>query len=325
MSSIESTAPVRASLEHGDPAGDARAFRRCLGQYPTGVTVVTAQSGHEVVGMAVNSFAAVSLDPPLVLWSIRRESRSAEDFLQAGHFAVNVLATDQVEVSQRFGSGDPDRFTRTPWQPSLFGAPLLDGAIAHLECRTTVVHEGGDHLILVGQVLRYARFDGEPLVFSQGQYAVAQSHPCLVAASPDQAAGHPGSVQPEDTASFLRILSLAHQRMSSQFDAHRQVLGLTPASTRVLHRLYLSPCEIEVLERTTYLGHAAFEDALSELQASKDVARRPDGVLELTQAGRLKSEAVAQRSHQFTEEKLHDIAAADVVAARRVLLALQNK
>lgn len=325
MSATENTAPARAPLEQGDPAADARAFRRCLGQYPTGVTVVTAQSGQQVLGMAVNSFAAVSLDPPLVLWSIRRESRSADDFLKAGHFAVNVLAADQVEVSQRFGSGDPERFTRTAWQPGLSGAPLLDGAIAHLECRTTVVHEGGDHLILVGQVLRYARFEGEPLVFSQGQYAVAQSPPCLVAASPVQAAEQAGSGQPADPASFLRILSLAHQRMSSQFEAHRQVLGVTPASTRVLHRLYLSPCEIEVLERATYLGQAAFEDALADLVASGDVVRRADGLLELTPAGRLKSEAVAQRSHQFTEEKLQGIAAADVMAARRVLLALQDK
>ena len=177
MSASDNQVSGHRVIEQGDPAADGRAFRRCLGQYPTGVTVITAQNGEQLVGMAVNSFAAVSLDPPLVLWSIRRESKSARDFLEASHFAVNILAADQVEVSQRFGAGDPERFQRTPWSRGVSGAPLLSQAIAHLECKRTVVHEGGDHMILVGQVERYARFDGEPLLFSQGQYAVAQTHP----------------------------------------------------------------------------------------------------------------------------------------------------
>lgn len=164
----------RPPIEPGDPAMDPRAFRRCLGQYPTGVTIVTACHQGQLLGMAVNSFAAVSLSPPLVLWSIRRESRSAQAFIEAGHFAVSILAQDQVEVSQAFGAAAPDRFDTVAWQPGLEGAPLVDGAIAHLECRTEAVHDGGDHHILVGRVLRQQRFEGAPLVFAQGQYAVTQ-------------------------------------------------------------------------------------------------------------------------------------------------------
>jgi len=152
-------ADLRA-VEEGDPAGDSRAFRRCLGQYPTGVTVITACHGDELVGMAVNSFAAVSLEPPLVLWSIRRESKSLAAFLGASHFAVNILAADQVQASHWFGAGHPDRFQLVPWHAGASGAPLLDGALAHLECRRVQLDEGGDHLILRGHGERCARFAG---------------------------------------------------------------------------------------------------------------------------------------------------------------------
>lgn len=322
MSESENQVSDHRVIEQGDPAADGRAFRRCLGQYPTGVTVITAQNGEQTVGMAVNSFAAVSLDPPLVLWSIRRESKSAQDFLEASHFAVNILAANQVEVSQRFGAGDPERFQRTPWALGVSGAPLLSDAIAHLECKRTVVHEGGDHLILVGQVERYARFDGEPLLFSQGQYAVAQNHPCLAAASTASLPVAQGEAEP---ASFFKSLSVTHQRMSAQFDEHRQALGLTPASTRILNRLLEGACVEDTLERATYLGQAAFEDALTDLMAQGYVLRQADGRLDLTPEGRQKSEAVVDRSRRFTQEKLQGIPEQDIAAAKRVLQALQQK
>lgn len=319
------SAAQRQLLEHGDPAADARALRRCLGQYPTGVTVITAQNGEQRVGMAVNSFAAVSLDPPLVLWSIRRESRSAKDFIDAGHFAVNILAQDQMEVSRSFGVGDPERFERTAWTAGLHGAALIDGAIAHLECQTTTVHEGGDHLILIGRVLRYARFEGEPLLFSQGQYAVAQSHPSLASTSAPALAKAPQTEGEGDPSSFLRVLSTVHQRMYSQFDTHRQALGVTPASTRILNRLYASPCSNEELQHVTYLGQQALDDELAELVVQGDIQRQADGQWESTAAGRQKSEAVAERARWFTEQKLQGIDPSDVAAARRVLETLLTR
>lgn len=322
---MQQVAQHTAALPHldaGDPAADSRAFRRCLGQYPTGVTVISASLGGRPVGMAVNSFAAVSLSPALVLWSLRRESRSLADFLEASHFAVNVLAADQVQVSQLFGSGHPDRFELAGWRPGASGAPLLHGALAHLECRRQQVLDGGDHVILIGEVERYARFDGQPLVFSQGQYAVSQNHPQLnqsTAPAPD--APTAGAVKPP----FLRLLSVASQRMSASFDEHRRALGLTVGSTRVLSRLREAACSIEALEQATYLGPDAFADTLADLIANGDVMRQPGGWLELTPAGQAKSDAVALRSVQFTREKLQGIPEADIAAARRVFDALRQR
>lgn len=170
-------------VEEGNPALDPKTFRRCLGQYPTGVCVITTRHRQQRVGMAVNSLASVSLDPPLVLWSIRRESRSLESFLQAPLFAVNVLAAHQWEVSRRFGGTQADRFAGDPWVDSSSGLPLLDGALAHLECERTAVHAGSDHRIVVGRVLRCARFEGQPLVFAQGSYALTQVLPALGSAA----------------------------------------------------------------------------------------------------------------------------------------------
>ncbi len=187
-------------IEEGNPELDAKAFRRCLGQYPTGVCVVTTTHRQQWVGMAVNSLTAVSLDPPLVLWSIRRESRSVESFLEAPSFAISVLAQHQWDISRRFGGAQTDRFAGDPWACGRSGAPLLDGALAHLECERSAVHAGGDHWILIGRVLRCARFEGQPLVFSQGRYALTQDHPALGAAQAAMPSPRGGTPVPQSMA-----------------------------------------------------------------------------------------------------------------------------
>ncbi|MEM5433200.1 flavin reductase family protein [Cupriavidus oxalaticus] len=309
-------------IEQGNPNTDSRAFRRCLGQYPTGVAVITARHNGKLLGMAVNSFAAVSLDPPLVLWSIRRESASAADFCDAEHLAVNVLSANQVQVSQWFGSAHPDRFQMAAWEPDAHGAPLLDGAIAHLECRRQAVLEGGDHFILLMRVERHASYQGEPLLFAQGQYAATQSHPYVLANREAAATARPSEV---DEAPLLRLLSIANQRMSAQFQQHREALGLNTSSTRILNKLGAGACPAEELERLTYLGHEAVEDTLADLDAHGYIAKDATGRFELTHSGRDTNAAIAARSVEFAAQKLQGLPESDVAAAKRVLLALQDR
>lgn len=312
-------AAARSLIEAGDPAADGRALRRCLGQFPTGVTVVTARNGERLVGMAVNSFAAVSLAPPLVLWSIRRESGSAGDFLQAGHYAVSVLADDQVELSQLFGSSHPERFERAPWQAGLHGAPLLSGAIAHLECRLEQVHEGGDHLILIGHVERYARFEGAPLLFTQGRYGVAQEHPALAEA----AASSEAAISPNLTDSeLLRQLVYASQQLSLDFESHRQALGLTMPMSRLLTRLQQGPCSSAELAHSTYLEQDEVADGLAGLMRQGLLCLRADGLQELSVAGRERQAAIAGSANHYMKDKLDGMAEADIAAFKRVLQAL---
>ncbi len=164
-------------LEGGDPAADSRAFRRSLGMFATGVTVVTARAGDALVGVTANSFTSVSLDPPLVLWSIDKASTSLPVFMAGTHFAVNVLAQGQMALSNHFAKTAPDKFDAVDWTPGAGGAPLIPGTAAVFECRRAVEHDAGDHILMVGHVERHARFDRDVLLFHGGKYKAATAHP----------------------------------------------------------------------------------------------------------------------------------------------------
>ncbi|MBP2292752.1 flavin reductase family protein [Azospirillum rugosum] len=165
-----------------EPALDPRDFRRALSHFPTGVTVVTTRDAAGApVGVTASSFNAVSLNPPLVLWSLDKAALSAEAFRTAEHFAVNVLTEDQILLSNRFASRGEDKFGGIDWAEGLGGCPVFDGVSARFECRTWNVYDGGDHLIIVGQVMRYDYQTAlAPLVFAKGCYAVSARHPATV-------------------------------------------------------------------------------------------------------------------------------------------------
>ena len=151
---------------------DPRTLRAALGCFATGVTIVTCldPDGHPV-GLTANSFTSVSLDPPLLLVCVNRTAASASALTAASHFAVNVLQTGQQPASIRFATKDEDRFGATPWSPGEFGAPVLRESLGVFECAAHAVHEGGDHHILVGEVVK-ASFDAslDPLLYFRGRY-----------------------------------------------------------------------------------------------------------------------------------------------------------
>lgn len=157
---------------------DRRDFRRALGQFATGVTVVTATaSDGRRVGVTVNSFSSVSLDPPLILWSLSRQTGSFSDFTHVTHFAVNVLEAKQHHLSRQFSTPLADKFAGVEFIEGKAGVPILKGVIAQFVCRKVRQYDGGDHVIFVGEVEEYKYEDGEPLVFHSGRYRVATRHP----------------------------------------------------------------------------------------------------------------------------------------------------
>ena len=161
-----------------NPPLPPQALRAALGRFATGVTIVTCiDSQAQRVGLTANSFSALSLDPPLVLWSLRRASPSLAAFRDASHFAVNVLAADQHHLSRQFSTPAPDKFAGVPATEGPGGVPLLDGVIARFTCRHLRNHDGGDHVIFIGEVERFEEFEAEPLVFHSGFYRVATRHP----------------------------------------------------------------------------------------------------------------------------------------------------
>jgi 3-hydroxy-9,10-secoandrosta-1,3,5(10)-triene-9,17-dione monooxygenase reductase component len=156
---------------------DTREYRRALGTFPTGVAVVTtrAPSG-AFVGLTINSFSSLSLEPPLVLWALNTGSPSLAAFDRAQYFAVNILAEDQVELSRRFASPVANKFSHLEVHAGIEGVPLIAGCAARLEFRPAARHNGGDHILFIGHVERFG-YDAQkrPLVFFAGRYLTAGS------------------------------------------------------------------------------------------------------------------------------------------------------
>ena len=152
-------------------AMQSRTLRTALGCFTTGVTVVTTcdQAGN-IAGMTVNSFASVSLEPPLVLWSVDKSANSFKAFSEANYFAIHVLHAGQEAVSHTFATPRADKFSCVPHEQGLGGIPRLTDYSACFECKTRHRYDGGDHTILVGEIIHFHSRDKEPLVFYKGAY-----------------------------------------------------------------------------------------------------------------------------------------------------------
>ena len=150
---------------------DPRDFRNALGTYATGVTIITAAGPDgKPYGLTCNSFASVSLNPPLVLWSLGMFSQALTIFQNASHFAVHVLGASQQSLASKFAKSLEDKFAGVEWTPGLGNAPLLADSVAHFQCRAANRYYGGDHVIFLGAVEAYAYNRKDPLLFARGAY-----------------------------------------------------------------------------------------------------------------------------------------------------------
>jgi flavin reductase (DIM6/NTAB) family NADH-FMN oxidoreductase RutF len=160
-----------SELASGHSPIDPRDFRNALGTFATGVTVITAAAPDgKPVGLTCNSFASVSLNPPLVLWSLLIYSQSMGVFQNASHFTVNVLGASQQELATRFATPSEDKFSGVEWTRGLGNAPVLKDSVANFQCRAADRYYGGDHVIFLGAVEAYAYNRAEPLLFARGGY-----------------------------------------------------------------------------------------------------------------------------------------------------------
>jgi flavin reductase (DIM6/NTAB) family NADH-FMN oxidoreductase RutF len=170
------TKPTHGARAARPPAFTERDFRDALAQFATGVTVICAPGPPgRFVGFTANSFNSVSLDPPLVVWSLSRRANDLAFFERAEHYSINVLAHDQVDLARRFSRPHADRFDGVAYRLGTAGVPLIDGCVASFECRHHVRHRAGDHMLFIGEVSTCARTRGRGLVFHHGRYGT--THP----------------------------------------------------------------------------------------------------------------------------------------------------
>jgi flavin reductase (DIM6/NTAB) family NADH-FMN oxidoreductase RutF/DNA-binding MarR family transcriptional regulator len=300
-------------------AADGKALRRTLGQFATGVTVVTAAhpATGEIVGMTANSFSSVSLDPPLVLWSIVREAKSLPVFLEATHFAINILSEQQLDHSNRFSRPGSDKFAEVAWRPGLGGAPVLEGTAAVFECARHAEHDGGDHIIMVGEVGRFARFERPGLVFAQGRYGITAEHPW--AEKPEKPARDEDSPHPYDDF-LIPLLHRAYSNLFSAFSVHLEEEGTSGPEMRVLAYLSFRPkATAELVSRGTYLGNQTTDEAIAALRGQGLVSGSGEMGLSLTDHGTARLRTLFNHAHRFEMERLGTVDAVEISALKRLL------
>jgi 3-hydroxy-9,10-secoandrosta-1,3,5(10)-triene-9,17-dione monooxygenase reductase component len=206
---------------------DPQAFRTALGTFTTGVTIITTQAQDgSPIGITANSFNSVSLNPPLVLWSLAKTARSLPVFTSGKHWNVHVLSTEQEPLSGRFAMQGENKFAEIQLDNGISEAPLLQDCTARFQCRTAFQYEGGDHVIFVGEVLAFDHSDRAPLAFQSGQYALATRKPrseLRLATTPPP----PECSYTEDLLGYLlgrahyQLLDALHRLLSNQqLDEH---------------------------------------------------------------------------------------------------------
>ena len=257
----------------GEHTIDKNEFRNALGTFATGVTIITAKHPDgEYVGVTANSFNSVSLDPPLVLWSLAKSAQSLPSFQAADFFAVNVLAADQVTLSNHFAKQHDDKFADVVFDNGAGDAPLLDGCAARFQCKKSYTHEGGDHLIIVGEVIQFDNTGRPGLLYHEGRYAVSEAHPVAEAKQAEQRAR--GGFA-DDYLDYL----LAHA--SAKFQRNFQPLidkaGLTHYQWRILASLSdRDDQDISELSEMTLIPGAQTVEATQHMDRSGLIASRID-------------------------------------------------
>ncbi len=242
---------------------DAREFRTALSSFATGVTVVTARAeSGENCGMTASSFNSVSMQPPLVLWSVTKTANSADVFRHAGHYAIHVLGADQQALSNQFATQGIDKFAETDFHHDDNGVPVLQQYAVRFDCRQWAVYEGGDHWIIVGEVCGMERRNREALVFSEGAYATA---------SPIRTTGdlksHPAETDSPVDRLLLYNLARAYHELSRQFHAGVRESGLSIPQWRILASLYGRVSrDFQDLQDRTFLDRESLKDSLAVLQ-----------------------------------------------------------
>jgi 3-hydroxy-9,10-secoandrosta-1,3,5(10)-triene-9,17-dione monooxygenase reductase component len=213
---------------------DPKDFRRALGMFATGVTIVTTQAGDGApVGVTANSFNSVSLTPPLVLWSLAKSARSLQAFSDASHWNVHVLAEDQVAMSNLFARAGEDKFSGLQLDAGLNNTPLLHACSARFQCRTMFQYEGGDHIIFVGEVLGYDRSERPPLLYVTGNYALATPKAEPVSTEPRADIG--SALYSEELLGYL--LGRSHHQFMASFRSRLDERHLSDGDFYVLSTL----------------------------------------------------------------------------------------
>lgn len=265
-----------------------RAFRRALGNFATGVTIITARSPEGVnVGVTASSFNSLSMDPPLVLWSSIKESPSCAIFESASHFAVNILASDQLDMSNHFARQQEDKFAGVEWEEGIGGVPIFSGCAGRFQCETYDKVDGGDHWIFIGKVIAFDDFGSPPLCFHQGSYSMIFSHPGSTPKADEGAVNGTSGGRMGNHGFFLMLQAV--RAYQDRYQPKLETLGLSLVESRTLLVMNdLSGLNAEQLGVHVNSPLQEIDEALANLSVRGMVAASGDGYT-LTDDGQTKA------------------------------------
>lgn len=286
-------------------------FRNALGQFATGVTIVTTmEEGNTPVGVTASSFNSVSLDPPLVLWSLAKTAQSMPVYQTSGGFNVHVLASHQSDLSNQFAKSSDDKFAGVNWDKCDQGFPLLPEYAALFRCKTHFQYEGGDHIIFVGEVIDFEAKDLPVLVFHGGKYADAKSK--NIPDRPDSPVVDLGAGKFTDDF-LLYLISRAHFQTSFPVRHAYRNLGMSEAEYFCLSLLAMNGdlSEEEIVSRLEHTGHIPGAEIFDRLER-KDWISRIQKTVSISPSGReiyikllAHSKALEEQiKKHFTEDEL---------------------
>jgi len=295
---------------------DTAAFRRALGNFATGVTVMTAHLGERRAGMTANSFNSVSLDPPLILWSIIKTSRSYEIFGQAQHFAVNVLAADQIALSNHFARYSEDKFDGIDTETASCGTPLLLGCAARFVCEKYQCLDGGDHWIMLGKVIHFDDSGRTPLLYHQGAYSAILPHSRFRARA---RAVENGVGQGRLNENIYYLMTQAVRRYQADYQPRQLVSGFHTNEARLLLGLHSGAAtSADLLQRVAVSAHE-IGPALDILHRRGLLDTDTSGRHHLTSAGMTQAETLWQIADEQQARVFADFSAAQLDEFREIL------
>lgn len=303
---------------HTDNTLDPRAFRRALGNFATGVTVVTAATpGGAQVGVTANSFNSVSLDPPLVLWSIDKRSGSYPVFAQASHFAINVLAADQVDLSNRFARPSEDKFAGIEVNLGAGGAPLLADCAARFQCEKYQQIDGGDHWILIGKVIAFDDLGRAPLVYHQGAYSMVLPYQQVS----EKVADNTGASARQErlNQNVYYLLTQALRSYQASYQPKQLSTGLRISEARMLLVLDSNAClDMTALMAEVAMSSREIEEAQETLCRKGLIASTENGY-HLTTAGERQADVLRDIAAKQQEQILAAFSADEVEILKKLL------
>ncbi|MCB8880231.1 flavin reductase [Acidisoma cellulosilytica] len=292
------------------PVDSARMFRNALGSFATGVTVITARAADGAdVGVTANSFNSVSLDPPMILWSIGKNSSSLAAFMQAENFVVHILATDQEALSGRFAKSGTDKFAGIEVERGQGDVPMLKGCAARFQCRTAFRHEAGDHYIIVGEVSDFDHDDHAPLAFHGGRYGMfVRNDPAV----PGQA--------PAEEALLSELLVRAEDGLIRQIEDELSEAEISLPEFEVLRSVSDSVLNVEELEEMAGPGLDTTILVLVEDLAERGYLDAPKGgPITLTEEGEAALQGVTLDIESIEQAALSTLSPHEVALFRRFL------